>query len=95
MSRNIHCGVVEFVAHERDSSRAPLYLGYSSSSSSIAAKTTAAAVTVAEAAVGGQLTAAAAAAAAAVPLAAGGRLAPVVGVSPPSTLLPPACLEFA
>ena len=90
MSRNIHCGVVEFVAHERDSSRAPLYLGYSSSSSSIAAKTTAAAVTVAEAAVGGQLTAAAA-----VPLAAGGRLAPVVGVSPPSTLLPPACLEFA
>ena len=88
MSRNIHCGVVEFVAHERDSSRAPLYLGYSSSSS-IAAKTTAAAVTVAEAAVGGQLTAAA------VPLAAGGRLAPVVGVSPPSTLLPPACLEFA
>ena len=88
MSRNIHCGVVEFVAHERDSSRAPLYLGYSSSS--IAAKTTAAAVT-AEAAVGGQLTAAAAAA----PLAAGGRLAPVVGVSPPSTLLPPACLEFA
>jgi hypothetical protein len=89
MSRNIHCGVVEFVAHERDSSRAPLYLGYSSSSSSIAAKTTAAAVT-AEAAVGGQLTAAAAA-----PLAAGGRLAPVVGVSPPSTLLPPACLEFA
>ena len=92
MSRNIHCGVVEFVAHERDSSRAPLYLGYSSSSSSIAAKTTAAAVT-AEAAVGGQLTAAAAAAA--VPLAAGGRLAPVVGVSPPSTLLPPACLEFA
>ena len=93
MSRNIHCGVVEFVAHERDSSRAPLYLGYSSSSSSIAAKTTAAAVTVAEAAVGGQLTAAAAAAA--VPLAAGGRLAPVVGVSPPSTLLPPACLEFA
>ena len=91
MSRNIHCGVVEFVAHERDSSRAPLYLGYSSSSSSIAAKTTAAAVTVAEAAVGGQLTAAAAA----VPLAAGGRLAPVVGVSPPSTLLPPACLEFA
>ena len=89
MSRNIHCGVVEFVAHERDSSRAPLYLGYSSSSS-IAAKTTAAAVT-AEAAVGGQLTAAAAA----VPLAAGGRLAPVVGVSPPSTLLPPACLEFA
>ena len=88
MSRNIHCGVVEFVAHERDSSRAPLYLGYSSSSS-IAAKTTAAAVT-AEAAVGGQLTAAAAA-----PLAAGGRLAPVVGVSPPSTLLPPACLEFA
>ena len=90
MSRNIHCGVVEFVAHERDSSRAPLYLGYSSSSSSIAAKTTAAAVT-AEAAVGGQLTAAAAA----VPLAAGGRLAPVVGVSPPSTLLPPACLEFA
>ena len=92
MSINIHCGVVEFVAHERDSSRAPLYLGYSSSSSSIAAKTTAAAVTVAEAAVGGQLTAAAAAA---VPLAAGGRLAPVVGVSPPSTLLPPACLEFA
>ena len=91
MSSNIHCGVVEFVAHERDSSRAPLYLGYSSSSSSIAAKTTAAAVTVAEAAVGGQLTAAAAAA----PLAAGGRLAPVVGVSPPSTLLPPACLEFA
>ena len=91
MSRNIHCGVVEFVAHERDSSRAPLYLGYSSSSSSIAAKTTAAAVTVAEAAVGGQLTAAAAA----VPLADGGRLAPVVGVSPPSTLLPPACLEFA
>ena len=90
MSRNIHCGVVEFVAHERDSSRAPLYLGYSSSSSSIAAKTTAAAVTVAEAAVGGQLTAAAA-----VPLAAAGRLAPVVGVSPPSTLLPPACLEFA
>ena len=90
MSRNIHCGVVEFVAHERDSSRAPLYLGYSSSSSSIAAKTTAAAVT-AEAAVGGQLTAAAAAAS----LAAGGRLAPVVGVSPPSTLLPPACLEFA
>ena len=89
MSINIHCGVVEFVAHERDSSRAPLYLGYSSSSSSIAAKTTAAAVT-AEAAVGGQLTAAAAA-----PLAAGGRLAPVVGVSPPSTLLPPACLEFA
>ena len=89
MSRNIHCGVVEFVAHERDSSRAPLYLGYSSSSSSIAAKTTAAAVT-AEAAVGGQLTAAAAP-----PLAAGGRLAPVVGVSPPSTLLPPACLEFA
>ena len=88
MSRNLHCGVVEFVAHERDSSRAPLYLGYSSSSSSIAAKTTAAAVT-AEAAVGGQLTAAAA------PLAAGGRLAPVVGVSPPSTLLPPACLEFA
>ena len=88
MSKNIHCGVVEFVAHERDSSRAPLYLGYSSSSS-IAAKTTAAAVT-AEAAVGGQLTAAAAA-----PLAAGGRLAPVVGVSPPSTLLPPACLEFA
>ena len=88
MSRNIHCGVVEFVAHERDSSRAPLYLGYSSSSS-IAAKTTAAAVT-AEAAVGGQLTAAAAP-----PLAAGGRLAPVVGVSPPSTLLPPACLEFA
>ena len=88
MSINIHCGVVEFVAHERDSSRAPLYLGYSSSSS-IAAKTTAAAVT-AEAAVGGQLTAAAAA-----PLAAGGRLAPVVGVSPPSTLLPPACLEFA
>ena len=88
MSRNIHCGVVEFVAHERDSSRAPLYLGYSSSSS-IAAKTTAAAVT-AEAAVGGQLTAAVAA-----PLAAGGRLAPVVGVSPPSTLLPPACLEFA
>ena len=87
MSKNIHCGVVEFVAHERDSSRAPLYLGYSSSS--IAAKTTAAAVT-AEAAVGGQLTAAAAA-----PLAAGGRLAPVVGVSPPSTLLPPACLEFA
>ena len=87
MSINIHCGVVEFVAHERDSSRAPLYLGYSSSS--IAAKTTAAAVT-AEAAVGGQLTATAAA-----PLAAGGRLAPVVGVSPPSTLLPPACLEFA
>ena len=87
MSRNIHCGVVEFVAHERDSSRAPLYLGYSSSS--IAAKTKAAAVT-AEAAVGGQLTAAA------TPLAAGGgRLAPVVGVSPPSTLLPPACLEFA
>ena len=82
---------MEFVAHERDSSRAPLYLGYSSSSSSIAAKTTAAAVTVAEAAVGGQITAAAAA----VPLAAGGRLAPVVGVSPPSTLLPPACLEFA
>ena len=91
MSRNIHCGVVEFVAHERDSSRAPLYLGYSSSSSSsIAAKTTAAAAVTAEAAVGGQLTAAAAA-----PLAAGGRLAPVVGVSPPSTLLPPACLEFA
>ena len=90
MSRNIHCGVVEFVAHERDSSRAPLYLGYSSSSSSIAAKTTAAAAVTAEAAVGGQLTAAA------TPLAAGGgRLAPVVGVSPPSTLLPPACLEFA
>ena len=89
MSINIHCGVVEFVAHERDSSRAPLYLGYSSSS--IAAKTTAAAAAVtAEAAVGGQLTATAAA-----PLAAGGHLAPVVGVSPPSTLLPPACLEFA
>ena len=90
MSRNIHCGVVEFVAHERDSSRAPLYLGYSSSS--IAAKTTAAAAAAvtAEAAVGGQLTATAAA-----PLAAGGHLAPVVGVSPPSTLLPPACLEFA
>lgn len=82
MSRNIHCGVVEFVAHERDSSRAPLYLGYSSSS--IAAKTTAAAVT-AEAAVGGQLTAAAA------PLAAGGRLTPVVGVSP----LPHFCHQLA